>query len=96
MKTKGKHVICDLWLLESPSQKKAMEVLNTAIEKSGLNVVGKAFKDFGDEAFTVAFVLSESHFSAHYFPLLAAMKATQLRQLHILSINYALMNQKFG
>ena len=45
-----------------------MEVLNTAIEKSGINVVGKAFKDFGDEAFTVAFVLSESHFSAHYFP----------------------------
>tara|TARA_R110000751_G_scaffold296271_1_gene405435 strand:+ start:558 stop:896 length:339 start_codon:yes stop_codon:yes gene_type:complete len=68
MKTDGQHVICDLWLLESVSQKEAMRVLNSAVDKNGLNVVGEAFKDFGGESFTVAYVLSESHLTAHYFP----------------------------
>jgi S-adenosylmethionine decarboxylase len=68
MKTDGQHVICDLWLVESVSQKEVLRVLTSAISKGGLNVVGEAYKDFGGDAFTVAFILSESHFSAHYFP----------------------------
>ena len=64
----GKHVVADIWLEEAITMAKAVDCGKAALEVSGMNIVGEVVHDFGAEAFTAVWLLSESHFSIHYFP----------------------------
>jgi S-adenosylmethionine decarboxylase len=66
MDTKGKHLLCDIWLDESVSDelvKKITDVIDT-----NLTVMNRSSYKFEPEGLTVAYILAESHFTMHTYP----------------------------
>ena len=68
METRGSHVTCDAWLVETIGRGKIIAAMNHGVKIGGLHVVGDVEKDFGGGAFTAVMLLSESHMSVHYYP----------------------------
>ncbi len=68
MDTKGLHVISDIWFSEMPSKKLLDGLIKKAIKGSKMNLVNEAEYVFGDNAFTYAGLLSESHLCIHTYP----------------------------
>lgn len=67
MQTVGRHVIADIWLNEY-DMKNISVTAEKALATSKMTIVGKAKHDFGGGAFSMIWLLSESHFTIHTFP----------------------------
>ncbi len=69
MRTNGQHVTADIWLNEYDIEINVlMEICKSAINGSNALILGDVFHNFGGQACTGLWLLSESHFSVHTFP----------------------------
>ncbi len=75
MDTKGQLVITDVWFVEMPTETALKALISWALKTSKMKVVGEIDHVFGENAFTYAALLAESHFAIHTYPerLYAAM-----------------------
>lgn len=64
----GKHVLCDIKLLENPSNDELISIIEQSIIKSNMNIVQNHCHEFEPHGITAFWILSESHFSLHTYP----------------------------
>jgi len=68
----GHHVIANLHGISNPSYFDDIEVIKDIVYKiagkAGMTIVGEAHKKFEPQGFTSCFILSESHFTLHFWP----------------------------
>lgn len=69
MKTKGSHVIADVWLSEyAVIPHDFIAIIDLALLSAGMTVLNKSSHVFGGLAFSANWLLAESHLSIHTFP----------------------------
>jgi S-adenosylmethionine decarboxylase len=67
----GIHIIAELWGVEPQKISRVetvREILDSAINESGLHVVSSNFHQFEPYGVTAIYLLSESHLSVHTWP----------------------------
>jgi S-adenosylmethionine decarboxylase len=66
MDTTGKHLLCDIWFNDEVDNKFCMEFAATVEEE--LTVMHRSVYEFEPVGITIAYILSESHFTLHSYP----------------------------
>lgn len=69
MQIHGRNVFLDVYLHEFPPVDALIDAIDGSLAAGKLNVVERKMVPFGEErAFTLVYVLQESHFVVHTFP----------------------------
>lgn len=69
MNNNGVHVLADIYTSVQVSKPDLVELIESALEISGMSILGRLGHDFGvADAFTAMWLLAESHFTIHTYP----------------------------